>query len=288
MLKANFNIIFCACMLFIGSVPAACFARAGVEVRIQALEDVQPSGNARVEAHGRMLPEIDILLGDPVGLNIVLANTGDVETEPMLVALDPRSTRALVVIVHPDGHESLAMISDLSARTHAGLPRPMTPGEAIQTNTYIYTDMAEEVDGRMEYLFPKPGTYQLYVAYFLESPLAEQHEDLEDGIPRPASLTKGEQTVTRFIDKIEDGNGVITSNIVQVNVGNPIDGWDTLRESGLVGAVRAGSRTTGWLVNENQRDQIHELISQADRQWLTRFFDKTMSSVSDSADEQAG
>ena len=217
---------------FITLLILATSAFAGLEIRINGVSNVVPGAYSRVLAHGALANELRIPLGYPVGIKIALKNASDVESSVIPVSLDPGWMPAVAVIVHPDGKETVASLDQPNIRMR-GAFRAMGPQETVESVLYVYVDKASEIDGRTEYIFPSPGHYQLYVIYGIAR--TGQMEP-SDSVQHPQ--TRGEAIVSRMLSgKSED----LVSNRISIHVEQPIAGWELLKRSGLVGAVRSGS-----------------------------------------------
>lgn len=264
------------CMGILCASVSCATSLAEVTLTVTALRNVVPSGYARVESSEGSLMSADISLGDPLGLSLALTNESDHKTDPMPVALNPRANTTVVVIRHPDGHKTLSPLDQPNARTRTPI-RPMEPHERLMVNVYAYTDAAAEIDGRAVYLFPSPGEYKVFVAYYADQTILDRlPDDAAFGTQQQRSQTRGERLVRDQLKIIREGDGVLTSNTIRVNVGPPFPGWEELKAAGIIGAVRTGSiAAINPTVNQEWRseiDRFNAMVDESGRPWLTEFY----------------
>lgn len=245
--------------------PAPAVVDHKLSLKIELLEKAVPSAQpVGLETHAASTDTIELALGDPLGLRIALKNEGEVATEPMPASLNPLWMPAVVVIVHPDGHSTRSSIGDPRQIRVPPTIRPIDAGEQLEADVCAYTDNASEISSYrgepLEYLFPNPGQYDVYVAYFTRIPKQSGGAGEEFGDP--------------VLNRIHRRDGVLLSNTVRVNVGPAFSGWEELREAGLIRALRFGYWESPHFADEGGRAKIDALVEQSDREWLKVWYSK--------------
>lgn len=256
-------------------VLAANAADARPSLRLEGLSDVVPSMTPPlVESHGRVVEAINIALGDPVGIRVTLENTDDTPTSALTLSFNPGLMPAVVVVVHPDGRESLSALDSHQIAICGRAPvRPLQPGEHHTGEFYIYTDLMSELGEKVEYeyLFPVPGEYQLYIAYFTQA------------MHMPPDAEEGRDVIQWTLDRIRDRNTTLVSNTVRVRVGPPAPVWEQLRTAGIARAMRRGGWVRERFAQPDWREQMETLVTQADRPWLTAWYAKQKAAALEAA-----
>lgn len=209
-----------------------------------------PIAKVRVEqgqsASPELMDELDIRLGDPVSVQFVLENTGTEPSEPTLHP-DPRSSPVTVKVRGPDGAE--AVLSDYIAFHNTtlsrGSPQPIIPGATHTCSTFLYHgDYEKPEDGgpvQLTYLFDSPGRYEISATCMIGNPYVKG----------------GGQSLP-----------TLKAGPVVVNVGEPIEGWEQLRQHDIL--YYAG--TSDWPVIEQSSEEVETLVRNADRPWLTAWY----------------
>jgi hypothetical protein len=156
--------------------------------------------------------QTSIRLGDALSLRMILRNDSEEPSEEVDATLGSRS-RPPVIVVHPDGSETIVPIYS-SAFTIPPRARPMEPGEEVTIDIFVYKVTMYDESGRQigfDYVFPKPGVYQLYFKH--------QPEDARTAIEKKR---RGEPLRPPLV-----------SNRVTVRVDPPIAGWPCARRRGI-------------------------------------------------------
>jgi hypothetical protein len=252
--------ILLAQLVFIGTTAAS--SNAEIAVNLSAFSDAIPIQPGVAKANeDNVAQRIQIALGDPVGLRLSLANLDDNETELLPVSLSPRAMPAIAVIMHPDGHLSLSAMDDMRARSGPAPYRRMEGNESIHLDSYIYTESEAETAGKAEYIFPDPGSYEIFIAYFTRLSMQTGGE--------------GGSFSERVLDRINRQDDVLLSNSVEVQVLPAFVGWERLRDEGIVNAVRAASISDEMLQKLRSRGDsgLQTVVENAERPWLTGFIE---------------
>lgn len=245
------------CVLSLG---AATYSQPSISIR--ALPELIPSDHpVLVESHGPDSNDINIAMGDPLGISITIENQSEFETDAIAVPLSTLWMPAVVVIVHPDGNKTLSPINDPRQIRVAPTYRSMGPGERISIDVYAYVDYRSEIEsyrnGSLEYLFPEPGEYKAFVAYFISSPQKTESEG---------------NYVERVLKRIDGGDNVIVSNSVRINVSDPFPGWDALSDAGIIRAVRFANWESDLFADEARSAPVDALVEQSNQPWLRSWY----------------
>ncbi|MBI5866977.1 MAG: nuclear transport factor 2 family protein [candidate division Zixibacteria bacterium] len=179
--------------------------------------------------------ETSIALGAPLYIRLELTNNTAQPIE-LPQSVDPAGKLVGVFVVGPAGstrplHTRRWEVRDLDLKA-----KPLAPGKSIVHETFLYGVFADEkARTELEYLFPAPGSYQLFARY--SSP---------------------EPTLT------------VESNRVTVRVGEPVPHWQALLSAGIVDQLEGRSRSQE--ESRRRRDSLSAIIAQSDGNPLAPMF----------------
>jgi len=224
------------------------FAEAAIRLAVvpDAIVADGPRSAARSDS-GITVDRHAIRLGDILGLHLVMSNEADVPSAPVFRGLTEQCQTFQVLVVRPDGTEDLVPSLDGRKRCLPPNPRALRPGESHSLMFFLYRD-EPTLDLSEQYVFRQPGTYKIFVRY-LHQPLGSEERARAAG---------------QAIDP------PLESNQVTIDVGPPIEGWDQLRDAGIILAVKAGD----WPEDSKARwsnEERKTLVQQANRAWLAEW-----------------
>lgn len=162
---------------------------------------------------------ISIALGMPISIRLILANGGNEGIE-LLPSLDPSFGLVQVYLVSEMGVTERFTVMRWETKDVLVTRRTLRPGERLRYETFLFGRLAKGWIGREgmkhEYLFHRPGTYQLFARYKSPDPPLE-----------------------------------LESNRVTIEVEPAMQGWDALKEAQIVALMEGESRT-----NAEHRQQL--------------------------------
>ena len=213
--------------------PTALHAAGDLTLRISLLSTpVLTSRSTAAPDSG--LSEMSIPLGSPLYLRLELVNETD---QPITVmpSVNPAFGLVRLFLVGPGGKTTKFTTVRWEVGDRFLAPEALQPGARVTHETYLYGRVPDSATGGLEYLFPTPGTYQLFARYTCPNPQVN-----------------------------------VESNRVTVRVGAPIPRWEELKKAGIIPHVEGISGSEEESLK--RREVLKGLLGPAPNKALTPWF----------------
>lgn len=195
---------------------------------------------------------LEICMGDPLGLRVILENNAESESITTKATL----MQGCILFNHESGTQFILPLTNPARRSYQP-SRSMAPHERLDRDFILYN----RIPLFNTYLFPTTGVYSLKVIHFTGS------------VDERLKWAPDEQgAVSLPFDELCIYNDLRVSNLMIIRVMEPFDGWEKLQNAGIVKviATKRGFQDLQRRVGENN---LLSLIKLANRKWLTEWYE---------------